>query len=98
MKPLVSTGSLVIGAALLASLCGCGSLVSHREASSQTLVAEDDAVRMEELRVRGQTQRLTVKPKQGGAPAYEFVTANRGQDTAQQRGASGQRVWSVLDF
>ncbi|MFO1327992.1 MAG: hypothetical protein U1F56_11590 [Rubrivivax sp.] len=60
-------------------------------------VAEDDHVRIEELRVRGQTERIVVRLKDGGRP-YEILPANGGRDLSQDKRAIGQRVWSVLSF
>jgi hypothetical protein len=65
------------------------------------IVIQDEAVRIEELRVRGQTQRVVVKPR--NAAEYEIVPANAGRDPSQNRansnpGAGGQRVWNVLRF
>lgn len=61
-------------------------------------VIEDDGVRIEELRVRGQTQRIVVQSKLGQARAYEVLPANGGRDLSQDKRAIGQRVWSVLSF
>lgn len=60
---------------------------------------EDDSVRIEELRVRGQNQRLVVRPKKG-APAYEVVPADGSRDLSQDanRGTAGRRVWNVINF
>jgi hypothetical protein len=71
------------------------------EPKVQRIVVEDDAVRIEELRVRGQTQRIVVMPR--NAAAYEIVPAAGGRDPSQNRGgqqagAGGQRVWNVLKF
>jgi hypothetical protein len=71
------------------------------EPKVQRIVVEDDAVRIEELRVRGQTQRIVVKPKH--AAEYEIVPAAGGRDPSQNRagqqaGAGGQRVWNLLKF
>ncbi|MBN8489007.1 MAG: hypothetical protein J0M20_14950 [Burkholderiales bacterium] len=60
-------------------------------------VTEDEQVRIEELRVRGQTRRLTVQPKIKGLPAYEIVPPEPGRDPAQDPKA-GQRVWFSLSF
>ena len=72
------------------------------EPKVQRIVIEDDSVRIEELRVRGQTQRIVVKPKVGNARAYEIVPADGARDLsagpASSRGAAGQRVWNVLSF
>lgn len=63
-------------------------------------VIEDDATRIEELKVRGQTQRITVSPK--GMKSYEILPATQGRDMSDsagsQRGAAGKRVWHILTF
>ena len=67
-------------------------------ASAQNLVSEDDHVRIEELRVRGQTQRLSVQNKGTGAPGYDILPPTGGHDPSKSRDAAGQRVWPVLSF
>jgi hypothetical protein len=71
------------------------------EPAVQRTVIEDDGARIEELRVRGQPQRIVVRPKH--AREYEIVPAVGGRDPSQNRanqqpGAGGQRVWNVLRF
>ena len=67
----------------------------------QTLI-EDDGARIEELRVRGHTQRIVVSPKRGGAAPYEIITGDGSRDLGDgantSRGAAGKRVWNVLKF
>ncbi len=63
---------------------------------------EDRSTRIDELRVGGETQSITVQPK-GGMPAYEVIpaTGNRGPAVAERgnSGASGgTRVWKILGF
>ncbi len=63
---------------------------------------EDAGSRIDELRVGGETQSITVSPK-GGMPAYEVIpaTGNRGPATAERGngGASGgTRVWNIISF
>ena len=67
----------------------------------QRIVIEDEGARIEELRVRGQTQRIVVTPRHG--VPYEIVPAARGRDPSQNRaggqpGAGGQRVWNLFQF
>ena len=63
---------------------------------------EDNGSRIDELRVRGQTQRITVTPKVGGVRSYEIITGDAGRDTLDgtggARSAVGKRVWNVLSF
>jgi hypothetical protein len=70
------------------------------EPQVQRTVVEDDGARIEELRVRGQLQRVIVKPK--NAAEYEIVTAPGGRDPSVGRSGnkdgSGQRVWNLLKF
>jgi opacity protein-like surface antigen len=71
------------------------------EPNVQRTVIQDDGARIEELRVRGQVQRIVVKPK--NAAEYEVVAPAGGRDPSQNRanqqsGAGGQRVWNLLKF
>ena len=86
--------------ALLLPLAGQAQESAPRggEPAVERKVTEDDGVRIEELRVRGQTQRIVVQSKLGNARAYEIVPANGGRDLSQDRRIIGQRVWSVLSF
>ncbi len=68
----------------------------------QRTVIEDEGSRISELRVRGQTQRITVQPKVGGLRAYEIVTHDGSRGVSDNQGSAsgaiGQRVWRVLTF
>ena len=68
------------------------------EPKAETKVSEDDQVRIEEVRVRGETQRITVHSKLPGVKAYEIVPASGGRDLSQDRRGAGQRVWSLFSF
>ncbi len=63
---------------------------------------EDQGARIDELRVRGQTQRVVVTPKAPGSKPYEIIMGNAGQavpdGTGGANSAAGKRVWSVLSF
>lgn len=62
-------------------------------------IAEDDHVRIEELRVRGESRHITVQPKLPGARPYEIVPASGALDPSQRgRRAPGQSQWRVLSF
>ena len=63
---------------------------------------EDAGSRIDELRVGGETQSITVAPK-GGMPAYDIVpdSGNRGPATLDRNNHSatgGTRVWKILGF
>ncbi len=95
MKPLLAlTLTLLLPAAVLAQERAAN------EPKVQRTVIEDDSVRIEELRVRGLSTRLVVKPKH--AAEYEVVPAPGGRDPSFGRGgsqgAAGQRVWNVFKF
>lgn len=70
------------------------------EPNVQHIVIEGENTRVEELRVRGQTQSVTVKNK--AAPTYEIVIGDGSRDLSNdagaQKGAAGQRVWRLLSF
>lgn len=68
----------------------------------QNIVIEDKDTRIEELHVRGEAKRITVKPKAAPKLQYEVIPAGGERDLApgpgSTRGAAGQRVWNVLNF
>lgn len=68
----------------------------------QNIVIEDEGSRIEELRVRGTTQRITVKPKVGTTQGYEIIVGDGSRDLSDgvntTRGAAGKRVWHLLSF
>jgi hypothetical protein len=64
---------------------------------------EDAGSRIDEVRVGGQTQSITVQPKVEGLPAYEVQPAStlRGRPRDPREGldnSGGQRSWNVLRF
>jgi hypothetical protein len=83
---------------LLLAALSCAAQAAPPEPVVRQQVLEDDGVRIEELRVRGQTQRLVVQSKSPGVAAYEIVPAEPGRDSAQDRRAGGQRVWRLFSF
>ena len=63
---------------------------------------EDAGSRVDETRVGGQTQSITVQPKVGTMPEYE-VQSNDGARAARNRNnnsgdTTGTRVWNFLKF
>ena len=68
------------------------------EPAVERTVTEDDGVRIEELRVRGETREIIVQSKAGNVRSYQIVPAAAGRDLSQDRRATGRRVWSVLSF
>jgi hypothetical protein len=71
------------------------------EPNVKRTVIDDGRARIEELRVRGQLQKVTVAPK-GGAPGYEILLGDGahpiGDDPGTSRGSAGKRVWNVFRF
>ena len=65
-------------------------------------VIDDDSTHIDELKVRGHTQRITVKPKIAGLRGFEIITGDGSRDLSDgantSRGAAGKRVWNVLSF
>ena len=68
------------------------------EPAVERTVTEDESVRIEELRVRGQTRRIVVRSKLPGAPAYEVGTSTDGRDVSQDRRSEGRSLWQLLAF
>jgi hypothetical protein len=65
-------------------------------------VIEDEGSRIEELRVRGEAQRIVVTPKFGIRKSYEIITGDGARDafdgTGGARSSAGKRAWNVLQF
>jgi hypothetical protein len=68
------------------------------EPAVQRQVSEDDNVRIEETKVRGQTQNITVHTKRPGVKPYQVVPSSGARDPSQAGDTAGQRVWNVLKF
>jgi len=85
--------ALFAGAAMAQTAPG-----GRAEPEVKRTVLEDDAVRIDELRVRGQVQRILVTPKAAGARPYEIVPADAARDAAQHRGLAGQSLWHLFSF
>jgi hypothetical protein len=65
------------------------------EPAVREVVIEDEGSRIEELRVRGETQRVSVTAKGPFFKStYDIVTPRQGR----QGDLAGQRVWSVFKF
>jgi hypothetical protein len=61
---------------------------------------EDESSRIDELRVGGQTQSITVQPKGSALPAYEIQPGDLARSRPQDKrdGTGNARVWNVLNF
>ena len=78
------------------------SLARGGEPDVRHSVIEDDATRIEELRVRGVARQITVTTKGRAGTTYEIITGDGSRDLSDgvntSRGAAGKRVWRVLSF
>jgi uncharacterized protein (DUF58 family) len=85
---------------LLAAFAAAALADPPPEPKVERTVSEDDQVRIEELKVRGETKKVTVKHKNSRAPDYEIVVNDAGRESAGGSGKSGSgtRVWRVLNF
>ena len=68
----------------------------------QRTVVEDDANRVEELNVRGQTRSVVVTTKGVLGGSYEIHTGDPSRemsaDADPRRGTAGQRMWRLFSF
>ena len=68
----------------------------------QHIRTEDAGSRIDEVRVGGETQSITVQPKTGSnIPAYEVKpsdTARGAAPSTSKNDTTGSRVWNVLKF
>lgn len=111
---LAGTAALLVGAAALAQTTpvaapaavaaepGINPVGKRPEPAIQRIRTEDAGSRIEEVRVGGETQSITVQPKTN-VPAYEVLPNDgaKGGGTAPSAsgaGNAGKRVWNVLKF
>lgn len=73
---------------------------SRLEQRTERIHVEDSGSRVDELRVGGQTQSITVQPKVGDMPSYELQPSdgvrNRPRNGAETN--TGSRVWNIKQF
>ena len=78
-----------------------GTLDPRKNQKIERIRIEDRGNTIEEVRVGGQTQSVTVQPK-ADVPAYELqptdLARTRPADTREGFAGRKQRVWNVLDF
>ena len=75
---------------------------SRTDQTVQRIRVEDAGSRIDEVRVGGETQSITVQPKAGiNLPAYEVKpsdTARGAPPSTSKNETTGSRVWNVLKF
>ena len=75
---------------------------SRPDQKIQRIRTEDAGARIDEVRVGGETQSITVQPKTGNnIPAYEVKpsdTARGAAPSTSKNDTTGSRVWNVLKF
>jgi hypothetical protein len=78
-----------------------GKLDPRKNQKIEHLTTEDKNNRIDEVRVGGQTQSVTVQPK-NGAPAYEMqpndMSRSRAGGSRDGFAERQQRVWNVFGF
>jgi hypothetical protein len=76
-------------------------LEGRKNQKVERLHSEDSAVSIDEVRYAGQTESITVQPKDG-LPAYEIrppsPARQRVDDGRRAGGGSGDRVWNLFSF
>ena len=102
LKTLLSLTVLACGAALAQAPAPAPSPAKNPpEQRIEQIRTEDQGTRIDELRVGGQTQSITVTPK-ANMPEYEIQPTEGARTRPTQRegaeSGSGPRVWNVLKF
>ncbi|MOA03444.1 hypothetical protein D3C78_1229510 [compost metagenome] len=87
------------GSAVQAAPAQRGTPADKNNQRVERIRVEDEGSRVDEVRVGGQTQSITVTPKVGDMPAYE-VQPNGGAHNRSRNSAdtTGPRVWNVMKF
>ncbi|MEY2617270.1 MAG: hypothetical protein RL522_272 [Pseudomonadota bacterium] len=109
MRSILLLIALLAGAGLAAAQVpvanpGAGEPLEARQNQKIERIRHEDAgSRIDEVRVGGQTQSITVQPKMEGVPAYEVqpgsMIRGRPRDARESLdNTGGQRSWNVLRF
>ena len=105
MRPLTTLLLALLPAAALAqpaTIAREGTLDPRQNQKIEFIRIEDAGNRIDEVRVGGQTQSITVQPKAGDVPAYQVpgndMARHRPVDTREGTTGSRQRVWNVRTF
>ena len=94
ITPLLAAVLLVSSLARAAEPAPAAEPKKPPEPVVENIIVEDDGIRVDELKVRGETQRISVRTKGPIPGRYEVLLPRHGGSS----GANGQRVWSVLGF
>ena len=103
MRPILMLMALVLPAAALAQapLTREPDGEPRKNQKIERLKNEDSGATIEELRVGGQTQAVTVQPK-ANVPAYEMqpsdMARTRPADSREGLAGRSQRVWNIFGF
>jgi hypothetical protein len=90
--------ALVLAAAAAAAASAPGDKLAGEPAVVRRVV-EDGQNRIEELKVRGETRRVVVRPKAEGVKEYEIAPPTGATDPSQgRRSSAGERVWRFFTF
>jgi len=77
-------------------------LDGRKNQRTERIRVEDEGSRVDELRVGGQTQSITVQPKTGNMPEYEVQSPDGARSRAGSRNGAetntAPRVWNVIKF
>ena len=111
---LADTAALLVGVPALAQTAlnatsaavaiepGINPVGKRPDPAIQRIRTEDAGARIDEVRVGGETQSITVQPKTN-VPAYEVLPNDGAKGggaapSASGAGSAGKRVWNVLKF
>ncbi|MBC7444756.1 MAG: hypothetical protein H7273_04680 [Polaromonas sp.] len=101
LRPLIAAALAALPlAAAVAQTAAPVPAAAQADKKIERIRTEDAGARIDELRVGGETQHITVQPKTGGA-AYEVKPAEGARGAAPAAASSdtnGSRVWNVLKF
>jgi hypothetical protein len=77
-------------------------LMSRSNQRTERIQVEDGGSRVDELRVGGQTQNISVQPKAGNMPGYQVQSPDGARSRAGSNSGAetttAPRVWNVLKF
>jgi hypothetical protein len=98
LAALVVFCAVPVGAQVPSTSAESAKPVGRPDRQIERIRTQDAGSRIDELRVGGETQSITVQPA-GDVPAYEVKPTNTSRaGSAADTGSTGSRFWNVLKF
>ena len=96
LAALLACFAITVGAQVPPTAAESAKPAGRPDRQIERIRTQDAGSRIDELRVGGETQSITVQPA-GDVPAYEIKPADKSRSSTET-GTTGSRFWNILKF